>query len=91
MTSELAPSGPVPVRPVLPLGEATAAGSERFSQARMERILGLVIGFGCSVLGAQAFLNSLTSTQEGPLWRVALVVAVFVPLIVMVVAACSGL
>lgn len=91
MTSELLPSGPVALRPVLPLGEAAAAGSERFSQARMERILGLVIGFGCSVLGVQAFLNSLTSVQEGPLWRVALVVAVFVPLIVMVVAACSGL
>lgn len=84
-------SGPVALRPVLPLGEATAAGSERFSQARMERILGLVIGFGCSVLGAQAFLNSINSEQEGELWRVALVVAVFVPLIVMVVAACSGL
>lgn len=91
MTSELAPSGPVSLRPVLPLGEAAAAGSERFSQARIERILGVVCGFGCSVLGAQAFLNSLTSEQEGPLWRVGLVIAVFVPLIVMVVASSSGL
>lgn len=90
MTSEL-PTGAVALRPVLPLGEAAAAGSERFSQARVERILGVVVGFGCSVLGAQAFLNALTSVQEGPLWRVALVVSVFVPLIVMVVASSTGL
>lgn len=90
MTSEL-PSGAVSLRPVLPPGEAAAAGSERFSQARIERILGVVVGFGCSVLGAQAFLNALTSTQEGPLWRVTLVVAVFVPLILMVVASSTGL
>ncbi len=91
MTSELLPSGSVTLRPVLPLGEAAAAGSERFSQSRIERILGVVCGFGCSVLGVQAFLNSLTSEQEGPLWRVALAIFVFVPLIVMVFASFSGL
>lgn len=91
MTPESSQSGSVTVRPVLPLGEAAAAGSERFSQARIERIIGVVVGFGCSVLGAQAFLNALTSVQEGPLWRVAFVVIVFVPLIVMVVASSSGL
>lgn len=90
MTSEL-PSGAVSLRPVLPPGEAAAAGSERFSQARVERILGVVVGFGCSVLGAQAFFNALTSVQEGPLWRMAFVVAIFVPLIVMVVASSTGL
>lgn len=90
MTSEL-PAGSVALRPVLPLGEATAAGSERFSQARIERILGVVVGFGCSVLGVQAFLNALSSVQEGPLWRVTLTVTVFVPLIVMIVASSSGL
>jgi len=89
VTSELLPAERL--RPVLPLGEAAAAGSERFSQARIERILGVVCGFGFSVLGAQAFFNSLTSTQEGPLWRIVLVVVVFVPLIVMVVASFSGL
>lgn len=91
MTSEIAPSGSVALRPVLPLGEAAAAGSERFSQARIERILGVVCGFGCSVLGVQAFFNALSSTQEAPLWRVGLVILIFVPLIVMVVASSSGL
>ena len=90
MTSEL-PSGAVSLRPILPPGEAAAAGSERFSQARVERILGVVVGFGCSVLGAQAFFNALSSVQEGPLWRMAFVVAIFVPLIVMVVASSTGL
>lgn len=90
MTSDL-PSGAVALRPVLPLKEAAAAGSERFSQARIERILGVVCGFGFSVLGVQAFINSITSTQEGPLWRVVMVVVVFVPLIVMIVASFSGL
>lgn len=91
MTSEIVPLSPDDARPVLPLAEAAAAGSERFSQARMERIIGLVVGFGCSVLGIQAFLNAITSTQETAVWRAVLILAVFVPLGFMVVSAVTGI
>lgn len=72
-----------------PLGDI-AAGAERFTQARVERILSVVIALGCAVLGTQAFLNALGSTQEARVWRTALMIAAFVPLALMIVALAAG-
>lgn len=72
-----------------PLGDISA-GARRFAEARVERILCLVVGIGSAVLGAQAFLNALGSVQEDPRWHAALMVAVFLPLAVMVMAQFAG-
>lgn len=72
-----------------PLGDISA-GSERFTQRRVERILVLVVAVGCTVLGVQSLLNALGSTQEGPAWHIALILAAFVPLAVMVAACFAG-
>lgn len=69
---------------------ALVAGSERFTQARVERIMSLVIALGCAVLGTQAFLNALGSTQEESTWRLALMIAAFVPLALMIVSLTAG-
>lgn len=61
-----------------------------FTRARIERILGLVVGVGCAVMGAQAFVNALGSDQEAPVWRIILMLAVFAPLLLMIVAGIVG-
>ncbi len=79
-------TGVVPARrPDLGLGAA------RFTQARIERILSLVVALGTAVLGIQAYLNALGSTQESPHWHVALMTLAFVPLAVMIVALTIGI
>lgn len=70
------------------LGSAT--GAERFTQSRIERILTLVVALGCGVLGAQAFLGALGSTQESPGWHRALMIAGFLPLALLLVALVFG-
>jgi signal transduction histidine kinase len=70
---------------------AVPADATFFTRSRIERILGLVVGIGCAVLGAQAFLNALTSHQESPMWRVVLMLVTFSPLVLMVVAGVSGI
>jgi len=65
-------------------------GTETFTQARIERIIALVVGGGCAVLGTQSFLNALGSTQEGPHWRLALLLLAFVPLAAMIIAFFAG-
>lgn len=82
----------IAVDPVVrrPLGDISA-GAERFTEARVERILSIVVGIGSAVLGTQALLNGLGSAQEDPRWDAPLMVAVFVPLAVMLLALFSGL
>ncbi|MDJ1112920.1 sensor histidine kinase [Microbacterium dauci] len=75
----------------LPAGPLAVADATFFTRGRIERILGLVIGIGCAVLGVQAFLNALTSHQEAPLWRIVLMLVTFSPLALMVVAGISGI
>ncbi|WP_404443444.1 ATP-binding protein [Microbacterium marinum] len=62
-----------------------------FTRARIERILGLVVGIGCAVLGVQAFVNALTSEQEAPVWRIILMLVTFSPLALMIVAGIAGI
>jgi len=66
------------------------AGAETFTQARVERIIALVVAGGCAVLGTQSFLNALGSEQEGPHWHLALLLLAFVPLAAMIVAFFAG-
>lgn len=82
---------PIAVDPAVrrPLGDI-AAGAERFTQARVERIIRTVVALGCAVLGTQAFLNALGSHQEAPAAHLPLLLAVFVPLGVMIAASVAG-
>lgn len=88
MTTE---SLPIAVDPAVrrPLGDI-AAGAERFTQARVERIIRTVVALGCAVLGTQAFLNALGSQQEAPPAHLPLLLAVFIPLAMMVAASVAG-
>ncbi|MFS0867861.1 sensor histidine kinase [Microbacterium sp. 179-B 1A2 NHS] len=65
--------------------------SSVFTRARIERVLGLVVGVGCAVMGTQAFLNALASHQEAPVWRIILMLVAFAPLVLMIVAGIVGL
>lgn len=89
MTAE---SLPIAVDPAVrrPLGDI-AAGAERFTQARVERIIGVVVALGFAVLGVQAFLNALGSVQESPPWHVALMIGVFAPLALTILACATGI
>jgi len=82
---------PIAVDPAVrrPLGDI-AAGAERFTQARVERIIRTVVALGCAVLGTQAFLNALGSRQEAPPTHLPLLLAVFIPLAMMVAASVAG-
>lgn len=82
---------PIAVDPAVrrPLGDI-ALGAERFTEARVERILCLIVALGSAVMGAQSFLNALVSTQESPLWHRALMIGAFVPLAVMIAALAAG-
>lgn len=83
---------PIAVDPAVrrPLGDI-AAGAERFTQARVERIIGVVVALGFAVLGVQAFLNALGSTQESPPWHLALMIGVFAPLALAILACATGI
>ncbi len=72
-----------------PLGDISG-GVERFAEGRVERILSVVVGVGAAVLGTQALLNAFGSTQEAPRWHAPLMVAVFAPLAVMILAQFIG-
>lgn len=82
---------PIAVDPVMrrPLGDV-GAGAKRFTQARVERILSVVVSIGCIVLGGQSFLNALGSSQESHAWHIALMIATFLPLTLMIVALAAG-
>lgn len=72
-----------------PLGDISA-GVENFTQARVERIIVVAIGFGSTLLGVQGFLNALAAPQEAPAWRNGLVIAIFLPLALMILACITG-
>jgi len=63
---------------------------ERFTGKRMERILATVVAVGSGVLGVQAFIAAATamSWDESP--RIAMLLAVYVPLAAMLVACVIG-
>ena len=70
---------------VLSRSEATIE-SATFTQDRVERVLGLVVGVGSCALGLQAFFNALTSPHATDGWRQALMLGAFAPLTLMIIA-----
>lgn len=82
---------PIAVDPAVrrPLGDISA-GAERFTEHRVERILSLMVALGCAVLGTQALVNAVGSTQEVPAWHVPLVVLAFGPIALMILALATG-
>lgn len=62
---------------------------ERFTGKRMERILATVVAIGSGVLGAQALIAGMTTTGSDAA-RITMLLVVFVPLIVMIVACVVG-
>ena len=79
-----------PRLPPTGLRPESGAAAERFTERRIERILALVVALGSAVLGTQAFLNALTSTQESAAWHVGLMIGAFAPLVLMIVALTGG-
>ncbi len=61
-----------------------------FTRARIERVIRVLVAFGCLALGTQAFVAALGPADERPGWHLPLVVAVFVPLVAMVAANLVG-
>lgn len=73
-----------------PQSRQAAAGIGAFTRLRVERIISLAVGLGCIVLGAQAFLTALGSTEERPGWHEPLLIVVFIPLLAMILACLIG-
>lgn len=74
----------------IPQSRETTAGLGSFTQRRIERAIGIAAGFGCLILGLQAFLASLVPGQVAPAWHDILVLATFVPLAFMLLACFVG-
>lgn len=85
MAADHTPAGAVPA----PLGDIAVAAA-RFTEARVDRIIDIVIALGCAVLGVQAFLNALAAQGERPDGHTGLVIAVFGSLGLMIVALAAG-
>ena len=75
----------------IPHSPQATAGIGSFTRSRVERIISLVGGaFGSLILGVQAFLAALGSTDERPGWHEALMISVFGTLAVMILACVIG-
>lgn len=75
---------------LIPQTHETTAGTGSFTRTRVERIISIAIGLGSLALGAQALLTALGSTDENPGWHLPLMVAIFAPLLLMIVACLVG-
>jgi signal transduction histidine kinase len=74
----------------IPQTRESTAGIGSFTRTRVERIISLVAGFGSLALGTQAFLIALGPPHEAERWHDPLVIAVFAPLAVMILACMIG-
>jgi signal transduction histidine kinase len=75
----------------IPHSPQATAGIGSFTRSRVERIISLVGGaFSPLVLGLQAFLTGLGSTDERPGWHEGLMISVFGTLAVMILACVIG-
>ncbi|RWR16392.1 ATP-binding protein [Microbacterium enclense] len=70
----------------IPHTRETSDDPGSFTQKRIERVITLLVGPACLVLGVQAFVAAFGPSDEAEGWHVPLVVGVFVPLVAMVVA-----
>lgn len=74
----------------IPHSREATAGIGSFTRTRVERIISIVAGFGSLALGAQAFLTALGPAEEQPGWHFPLMIFVFGPLAVMILACFVG-
>jgi signal transduction histidine kinase len=75
----------------IPHTRETTEGYGTFTRSRIERIIILIVGFGCLALGAQAFVAALAGgNAEIPEWHVGLMLLAFVPLGAMILACGIG-
>ncbi len=74
----------------IPRSREATAGIGSFTRTRVERIISIVAGFGSLVLGALAFLTALGPSEEREGWHFPLMLFVFVPLAVMILACFVG-
>lgn len=74
----------------IPSPGAAEAEFERFTAKRMERILAIVVAIGSGVLGGQALISALSTISRVDTPRVVLLLVVFVPLAVMLLACVVG-
>lgn len=74
----------------IPQSRETTAGIGTFTRARVERVISVSAGLGSLVLGAQALVTALGPADERPGWHEPLMVAVFAPLALMIVACFIG-
>lgn len=87
------PAEPLSVRDAwskIPSPGSVESGFERFTGKRMERILAIVVALGSAVLGAQALIAAVGTLSRADVPHIAMLVVVFVPLAVMLVACLSG-
>lgn len=70
----------------IPHTRETVAGYGSFTRTRIERVITILVGPGCLVLGAQAFVAAFGPGDERAGWHVPMVAAVFLPLLAMIVA-----
>ncbi len=63
---------------------------ERFTSARMERIMQILVALGATTLGGQALVEALGSLRITDTAQIGLLAAVFLPLLLMIVSCVSG-
>lgn len=74
----------------IPHTRETADGFGSFTRTRIERVITLLVGAGCVVLGVQAFIAAFGPGDEREGWHVPMMAIVFAPLVAMIVACISG-
>lgn len=74
----------------IPHSRETTENLGSFTRARIERVITLLVGPGSLVLGAQALVAAFGPGDERPGWHLPLVLAVFLPLVAMIVACIVG-
>ena len=74
----------------IPQSRDSSAEVGTFTRMRVERIISVSAGFGSLALGAQSLVAALGSTAEAPGWHEPLMLVVFVPLALMILACFLG-
>ncbi|SDQ78993.1 sensor histidine kinase [Microbacterium sp. cf332] len=81
------PPAAVTTRPRRPAEFREAlAQTQRFTQSRIDRILGIVVGTGSAVIGVQALVGALSAPAGDRLWNTILLCAVLGSLLLMCVS-----
>jgi signal transduction histidine kinase len=70
----------------IPQSREETAALGTFTRSRVERIIAIVVGIGCLVVGAQGFIAALGPPEEHGAWHTVLMAVVFGSLAVMLIA-----